>query len=184
MNIDGLGCANEGVWIFGYGSLIWRPGFVFDEKRLARVAGYERRFCQASHDHRGTSECPGRVVTLIPVAGSFCEGMAFKLTDDIERVLQELEIREQDGYSRVVMPLTFGDEETATCLTWVASDENPSWRGGEDPDVVAKIIASASGPSGSNQDYLFELERMLKQLSISDPHIEDLARAVRSRSEI
>jgi len=173
--------SNKGVWVFGYGSLIWRPGFSFQEKRLARVAGYERRFCQASHDHRGTPESPGRVVTLVAVEDSHCTGMAFKLSEDVERVLQELEIREQDGYSRVALPLTFQDETTADALAWIADSENPSWRGGEDLNAVAQIIAFASGPSGTNQDYLFELERMLGQLSISDHHIEELARAVRSQ---
>jgi len=167
------------IWIFGYGSLIWRPGFEFQEKRLASVAGFERKFCQASHDHRGTPESPGRVVTLVPAHHVHTTGVAFRLASGKEDTLAELEIREQDGYSRKAVPLRFPEGGSATGLTWIAEEGNPSWRGGESLISVARTIASAEGPSGLNSDYLFQLQRALDKLSIRDIYIEELATAVR-----
>ncbi|MFT6307334.1 MAG: cation transport protein ChaC, partial [Halioglobus sp.] len=109
------------LWVFGYGSLIWRPGFAFAEKRLATVVGYRRRFCQASHDHRGTPDRPGRVVTLSPDSDSQCEGMAFKLEESVEDVLKLLDIREQDGYERQSLALTFRDGSIEQGVTWIAA---------------------------------------------------------------
>ena len=67
------------LWLFGYGSLIWRPASPFVERRPASARGYARRFWQGSTDHRGVPEAPGRVVTLLPSAGDRCEGVAYRV---------------------------------------------------------------------------------------------------------
>lgn len=72
----------ESVWVFGYGSLIWRPGIAFRERRVARIRGWTRRFWQGSHDHRGLPHAPRRVVTLVPEPGASCEGVAFRVAAD------------------------------------------------------------------------------------------------------
>lgn len=168
------------LWIFGYGSLIWRPAFEHAVKAVASLPGYERRFCQASHDHRGTPDKPGRVVTLLPVAGSVCRGMAYKLpTSGRDDILAYLDHREQDGYERLYTPLYIDNGETVSGLTWVANEANPSWRSGEGLEELAQLIAERHGPSGSNREYLFQLERALEALEMQDSHISELSRRVR-----
>lgn len=166
--------------MFGYGSLIWRPAFEYAEKRLATVDGYERRFCQASHDHRGTPEAPGRVVTIAPSAGNRCTGIAYRLGDDADAVLEYLEVREQDGYERVHLPLYLHDDEKCVGITWVATEGNPSWRPNESLDQIACLIARRAGPSGTNREYLFELEKALVTIQVKDPYVEELSAKVRA----
>lgn len=165
--------------MFGYGSLIWRPEFEYIEKRLATVYGYERRFCQASHDHRGTQEAPGRVVTIVPSADSQCTGIAYRLGNNAGAVLDYLEVREQDGYERVNVPLCFDGNEGGVGLTWIATESNPSWRQNESLDQIAHLIATRTGPSGTNREYLFELERALKSIQVQDLYVEMLSGKVR-----
>ncbi|WP_157735705.1 gamma-glutamylcyclotransferase [Granulosicoccus antarcticus] len=172
------------LWIFGYGSIIWRPGFEHLRSLHAALPGYERRFCQASHDHRGTLELPGRVVTLVPVRGGSCQGMAFELPPvGRTQILSYLDEREQDGYERVYAPLQLSDGVIVPGLTWIAAADNPSWREGESLDELALLISKRQGPSGSNRDYLFNLEEILKTHDMPDAYISVLAGRVRSLIE-
>ena len=89
------------AWVFGYGSLIWRPDFEYMERLPASLRGWERRFWQASPDHRGTPEAPGRVVTLVPVSGAVCEGMAYRIAGAVWAPIRAaLDHREKAGYSQ------------------------------------------------------------------------------------
>lgn len=172
------GAAEKGVWIFGYGSLIWRPGFPYQKNQLATLDGYRRSFCQASHDHRGTPEQPGRVVTLETCSGGFCQGVAFRVVEDIEPILNALDIREQDGYQRCEIALRLEEEGEVMAITWIADEKNASWRGGESEQQIASLIARCEGPSGTNRDYLFELHQALQALNIVDEYVSDLVRRV------
>ncbi|MFT5134860.1 MAG: cation transport protein ChaC [Gammaproteobacteria bacterium] len=80
------------LWLFGYGSIIFKADFDYLEKQTATVADFSRRFWQGSHDHRGTHEAPGRVVTLVPTPGDQCRGMAYRITPD---VFEHLDHREK-----------------------------------------------------------------------------------------
>ena len=171
--------------IFAYGSLIWRPDFAYDQSIRARVTGYERRFWQASHDHRGTPDLPGRVVTLVPIPDGQCEGVVYKLPSRGRKaILEALDKREQDGYTRV--RVNAYDEENAeiiNVLTWMAVPGNPSWVGEEPLAVVARLIASRHGPSGSNREYLMRLHLAFNELGILDPYIKALTEQVRKSAD-
>ncbi len=98
------------VWLFGYGSLIWKADFDYIERRPARIHGWARRFWQGSHDHRGTPQAPGRVVTLIPDPDAHCAGMAYLITPE---VFDHLDHREKNGYLREVVMIEFTGDGSA-----------------------------------------------------------------------
>ena len=92
---------NDGYWIFGYGSLVWRPDFPFVERYHAVIEGWVRRFWQGSTDHRGVPGAPGRVVTLVAEPHARCSGTAYRVDDAvIDSVINTLEYREKGGYRR------------------------------------------------------------------------------------
>jgi cation transport regulator ChaC len=163
---------DESVWLFGYGSLIWKADFPFIERRRAFIRGWERRFWQGSHDHRGTPEAPGRVATLIASPGAVCHGMAYRITGE---TLKPLDIREKNGYLREVTTLTFSGGEHAKGLVYLATEENPAYLGDAPLDAIAAQIDRAHGPSGANREYLLNLACALRELNVDDPHIFALA---------
>lgn len=166
-------------FVFAYGSLIWRPGFTYQAVSKASVAGFERRFWQASHDHRGTPELPGRVVTLVPVPNGSCWGLVYRLPETgLDVILSELDHREKDGYRREWLSVHSEQWGELQALTWVATEQNPSWRGGEPVDKLAHLISQRTGPSGSNVDYLMNLSQALIECGINDPYIELLTESV------
>lgn len=99
---------HHSVWLFGYGSLIYKADFPYLQRRPASIANWTRRFWQGSHDHRGTPDAPGRVVTLIEAPGAICHGMAYLITPE---VFAHLDHREKDGYLRLATPISFEDHQ-------------------------------------------------------------------------
>ena len=161
------------IWLFGYGSLIWKADFAYLERRPAFITGWERRFWQGSHDHRGTPETPGRVATLIRAKNAICHGMAYRITPE---VLAPLDVREKNGYLREKVPLTFVDKqgngtEQSEGLIYLASDDNPAFLGEAPLTDIAQQIAHAHGPSGANKEYLLNLATALRELGAEDAHI-------------
>lgn len=168
----------EHLWVFGYGSLIWRPDFEHVHAHPATLHGWARRFWQGSHDHRGTPDLPGRVVTLVPEPDAACIGVAFEIRHDRERILAALDHREKNGYERRAVPLDLDDGRRVPGLVYVAPEGNPAWRGPDTPARMAEDIATARGPSGSNRDYLLELAAALASRGIEEPEIAELAARV------
>lgn len=174
------------MWIFGYGSLIFRPGFEFAERRRAWVASWTRRFWQASPDHRGTPERPGRVVTLVREDGGWCGGTAYRVDPaGAEAILAALDAREQAGFERVRLALYERPGESASfaeAITYIAGPSNPHYGGELDDERLAAWIREARGPSGANADYARELHAALRGLGIHDPHVEAIVARLRGRA--
>ncbi len=158
------------TWVFGYGSLIYKVDFPFLERRVASIHGWERRFWQGSHDHRGTPDAPGRVVTLIPSPGSLCRGVAYRVENP---VFQHLDYREKNGYDRHQVDIIFDeDSDDAAGVVYVAKEDNPAFLGpAETLDELAAHIERSHGPSGSNRDYLLQLADALRALNEHDSHV-------------
>ena len=157
------------TWVFGYGSLIYKIDFPYLERAPASIMGWTRRFWQGSHDHRGTPESPGRVVTLIPSPEAVCYGMAYLVDHE---VFEHLDHREKNGYERCAVRLTLDKTEHAVDgLTYVAAVDNHAYLGPVPLPELAAHISRSSGPSGSNTDYLLQLAQALRHLGAHDPHI-------------
>lgn len=189
--------ADAGIWIFGYGSLVWRPAFAHRERRPARLRGFARRFWQGSTDHRGVPGAPGRVVTLVPDAAASCVGVAYRLEEAAaEEVLNRLDHREKGGYARHRVRLELGTPHAPTAdaerpapaaasgtaegaLVYVATEANPNYLGPAPLEAIAAQVRGARGPSGPNAEYVLRLAEALRELGDEDPHVFALARLLR-----
>jgi len=169
MNHDG-----DSDWVFGYGSLIYKVDFPYLDREPAQIEGWARRFWQGSHDHRGTPESPGRVVTLVSEPGRRCRGMAYRVAHE---VFEHLDHREKNGYVRHRVPITLLERDTTVDGNlYVAARDNPAFLGPGQPGTLAEHIRTARGPSGRNRDYLLRLAEALREIGEDDPHVFELER--------
>ncbi len=177
--------ARDPVWVFGYGSLVWRPAMAHGQRRAARIEGWARRFWQASTDHRGTPEAPGRVLTLVE-APTTLWGVAYAIDADAWPAIEPaLEHREQQGYARLMVDagLAAADRagpvvETVRAHLYLATPANPYFIGPEDVAATAAIVRRAVGPSGGNVEYVVALARALAALGAGDPDVDVLVAAL------
>ena len=158
----------ESVWLFGYGSLIWKADFPFIERRPASIAGWVRRFWQGSHDHRGTPEAPGRVATIVPAADAICHGMAYLVTPE---EFAHLDHREKNGYLRLPIDMRFDGGGSEKGLVYIARHDNAAYLGEASELDIARHIAGARGPSGPNVEYLVHLAHALRDMGHEDEHV-------------
>jgi len=159
---------HHSVWLFGYGSLIFKADFPFIERRPASIRGWTRRFWQGSHDHRGTESAPGRVATLVREPGALCAGVAYLITP---HVFAHLDHREKNGYLRLATAIGFNDGRSEEGLVYIATEENSAFLGAASERAIAQQIAASHGPSGRNRDYLVDLAHALRELGMDDPHV-------------
>ena len=165
------------LWVFGYGSLMWRPDFAFCEAHPARLSGWHRRFCIVSRHYRGTDERPGLVLGLD--RGGVCEGRAFRVPhDDAPAVLAYLRRREQISgvYREAHVPITLltGERERHRAVTFLAERAHPSFIRGLSLRQQAVIVGGAHGKTGSNLAYLVSTLRQLRTFGIREAELERL----------
>ncbi len=156
-------------WVFGYGSLIWNPGFRYVGQRLALLRGAHRSLSIVSHHHRGTVERPGLVFGL--TRGGSCRGMAFEVAaEDWTEVRAYLEEREQVTavYRDVMRPVALDDGRRVPALTFVVDEGHVQFAGTLTTEQQLAMIRAGVGISGRNVDYVLNTARHLEQLGIHD----------------
>lgn len=169
-----------GLWVFGYGSIIWRPDFAYAASYWAVADGWSRRFWQGSHDHRGTVDKPGRVLTLVPDSAEHCVGCVFGVAAaGVDQVLNELDEREKNGYARQRLQVRTRERGELEALTYIASPGNEAWLGEASDQAIAAQINRAHGPSGPNRDYVLALDEALAAQGINDDHVRGIAALLR-----
>ncbi|XP_024373184.1 gamma-glutamylcyclotransferase 2-3 [Physcomitrium patens] len=176
------------LWVFGYGSLIWKAGFDYDERVVGFIKGYTRVFNQASTDHRGTPDYPGRTVTLEPEEGAHVAGCAYRVSgyDAEQLVLSYLELREFEYDLRTFVDFFTEESPEEPVITGVLvyigspnRSKNRYYLGPAPLQNMASQIATARGPAGPNYEYLFRLEEALYGIGCEDEYIIELANEVR-----
>ena len=161
------------MWLFGYGSLMWRPGFDFAERRRATLHGRQRALCVRTVHHRGTAARPGLVMGLKP--GGSCTGIAYRITaEDAETVAGYLRERELDHYPvyrEAAVDIVLDDGREVSATTYLPRDGHPDFLPGLDLEEQLAIVRRAAGVSGSNADYVLSAARALRGLGIDEPGI-------------
>lgn len=166
------------LWVFAYGSLMWRPGFAFAEKRLVRIFGFHRSLCISSHHYRGTPERPGLVLGLD--RGGCCWGLALRApAEQAEAVLAYLWEREMITQAYRPLELNLYDPAgtvAASGLAFVARRDHDQYCGGLSDARIVDRVRRACGDAGSNLDYLSETVQGLERLGAPDRRLARLAR--------
>jgi cation transport protein ChaC len=172
---------HDTLWVFGYGSLIWDPGFPVADRRIATLHGWHRSFCMRSIHHRGTVENPGLVLALDRSDVATCTGVAFRVEPGHEATtlfaLRERELV-SSAYLETTLPITT-DAGSLDALAYVIDPDHVQYCH-LDREEQAQIIAQATGGRGRNCDYLWSTAAHLADLGIADPDLEWLAERVRT----
>jgi len=170
------------LWVFGYGSLVWNPGFAWTSRHIGRLEGFHRSFCMRSIHHRGTEEHPGLVLALDAAPDAGCDGVAFEIAPQIaEETLEYLRAREliSAAYLETWQPLTLRDGRQINAVAYVIDRDHVQYCGGLTLEDQAQIIASAVGGRGPNCEYLHQTAEHLAQLGLKDPELEWLSDRVK-----
>jgi glutathione-specific gamma-glutamylcyclotransferase len=171
-------------WVFGYGSLMWNPGFVTPETQSARLHGWHRAFCIYSEHYRGTPQKPGLILGLLP--GGACRGLAHRLPlkqyDAVRRYLWTREIDHDGVYEEDVRPIHLADGRTVAALVYLADRAHRQFAGKLPTSKALRLVRQGQGATGSNLDYVINTVRHLAALGLRDHALEELAaRAVSGR---
>lgn len=174
------------LWVFGYGSLMWRPGFPFVTQSPARLEGAHRALCIYSIEHRGTRRNPGLVMGLDE--GGMCEGVAFRVEPGAENdTITYLRQREQvtdvylETYRQVA--LSNGSGQTVTALTFVTDPDHPQYAGKLDLEAQLRIVRTSRGQAGANIDYVLNTVEHLEALGTHDELLFALADRLRREGQ-
>jgi cation transport protein ChaC len=175
----------EDFWVFGYGSLMWQPGFPHRRMAPATLPGYHRSFCIYSHVWRGNWQRPGLVLGLMP--GGSCRGVAFLVAaQDRDEVLSYLHERELGvyAYRPVTLAVELAAEGTVPAYCFVADTEHRTYAGRLPRDQAVEIIMEAEGKGGLNRDYLINTVKELDRHGYAEPELRALLAEVARRTGI
>lgn len=192
----------SGMWVIGYGLLIFKPPPHVEYQVQGYISGFVRRFWQSSLDHRGTPEHPGRVVTLVSyediknnrqfhdffgdvatISPSDLKvwGVAYYIAPkNVQEVRQYLDVREQDGYTshqvpfHITSPCDVEVQDRIVSSIYIGTIDNESFVGPESVEATAAVIRTSVGPSGPNVEYLEKLVAALRELGETDEYLEQL----------
>ena len=166
------------LWVFGYGSLMWNPGFAAPETRPARLHGWHRAFCIYSEHYRGTPQRPGLILGLLP--GGSCRGLAHRLPrDKYEDVRHYLIVREIDNdgvYEEAIRPIHLADGRTVWSLVYLADRQHRQFAGKLSLANSLRLVRQGNGATGSNVEYVKNTVAHLRELGLRDRALEELAR--------
>ncbi len=174
-----------GIWVFGYGSLMWNPGFRYVERATARLLGRHRRLCVVSRHHRGDAARPGLVMGLD--RGGSCRGIAYRVPPDaVDATLAYLHERETAHYPvyrRADLPVVLDGPppRTVRSVTYVIDRADPDYAGHLSVAEQAAIVAVAHGRSGANRDYLASVVEHIHALGLRDRRLEAVLHALADR---
>ncbi len=163
-------------WVFGYGSLMWNPGFIYDHVMPGRIYGYHRSLCIYSHHYRGTPEFPGLVLGLN--RGGCCDGLAFHVTEqNAKKTYEYLIEREQVNsvYIEKQRSIYLQDKSIVKGLFFVADETHEQYAGKLGLKEMVEIVRRSSGIAGTNSDYVLNTIDMLREKGIQDTQLEKLA---------
>jgi len=172
---------SNGFWVFGYGSLLWNPGFPVAQQKSARLVGWHRSFCMRSIHHRGTAEDPGLVLALDRQEGAHCDGVAFFVAaEHAAETLAELREREliSSAYLETIQQLETS-EGTLDAVTYVIDTLHEQYCGGLALEEQAQTISTAIGGRGPNTEYLWNTAAHLEETSLRDDDLSWLADRVK-----
>ena len=168
-------------WVFGYGSLMWNPGFATPETHRARLHGWHRAFCIYSEHYRGTPEKPGLILGLLP--GGSCRGLAHRLPvkqyDAVRRYLIHREIDNDGVYEETIRPIHLDDGRTVDALVYLADRAHRQFAGKLPLARAVSLVRGGRGATGTNIDYVLNTVAHLKEMGLRDRTLEALAERAR-----
>ena len=171
------------MWVFGYGSLLWNPGFEVAESAIASLPGYARSFCMRSIHHRGTVNDPGLVLALDEQPQTAWSGMALRVMDGVEdATLAYLREREliSSAYLEKMLDVTLSDGRVVTAVVYVIDESHEQYCGGLPLEEQAQIIAKAVGGRGPNTEYLYNTADHLRTVGLEDAELNWLHARVKT----
>ena len=171
------------MWVFGYGSLMWNPGFDVADKMIATLPGYHRSFCMRSIHHRGTEKDPGLVLALDKDTHASCHGVALSVSSaQEEATLAYLREREliSSAYLEKFLEIRLADGRHVEAVTYVVDPHHVQYCGALPLEEQARIISTAVGGRGPNDEYLYNTVAHLGELGIHDEDLEWLSARVRA----
>ena len=166
------------LWVFGYGSLMWRPGFTYARRSKALLRGWRRSLCVYSHVYRGS---PERLVLGLDRGGA-CPGVAFEvdaaLRETTIRYLRERELATAVYLERIA-PVTLESGDRVLAVTYVADRLHGQYAGRLDREAMLEYVRAGKGKSGDNAEYILETNDHLLALGVRDPDLEWLSAKLR-----